>query len=115
MTIDLVHIILFLSSILFGGIGIVLLFYLKRVVPLAYMASEESAEIFTRLQSYREHLSSLYEKPMFYGDETLQTLLDHTQELTLFLERYEPIYSFTQPDLIEQLQVVNNGEKEENL
>jgi hypothetical protein len=52
--------------------------------------------------------------PTFYGDETLQSLLDHTKNLYGFLGRYEDIYSFTQPDLIEILNKVDEEyDKEE--
>ena len=68
-----------------------------------YTASEETSEIFTLVDTYNEHLQSVYEMPTFYGDETLQSLLDHTKQLVAFLKKYEHIYSFTQPDLEEQL------------
>ncbi len=112
MKIDLYHIILFITSFISLG-GIIFLYqYIRKVLLVAYVASEESAEIFTRIQSYNEHLQSVYEMPTFYGDDTLQSLLDHTKELTLFFQRYEDIYSFTQPDLLEQLQKENDGEEE---
>ena len=95
-----------------GIIGVLYL-YIKKVILVAYVASEESAEIFTRIQTYGEHLSSVYQMPVFYGDETLKSLLDHTKEVVLFLQTYEDIYSFTQPDLIEQLEVSNLNETQE--
>ena len=41
--------------------------------------------------------------PTFYGDETLKGLLEHTNQMVEYLKQYEEIYSFTQPDLEEQL------------
>jgi len=68
------------------------------------MISEESAEIFTRLDSFGEHLKTVYEMPVFHGDETLSGLLEHSKTLNEFLTKYEGLHSFTQPDLAEQLE-----------
>jgi L-arabinose isomerase len=55
------------------------------------------------LDAFQEHLATVYETPTFYGDETLKRLLDHAQEVVKHLNKYEEVYSFTQPDLLEQL------------
>ena len=115
MKIDLYHTILFLVSFVSLGVIAFLLQYIKKVLLVAYVASEESSEIFTRIKSYNDHLVSVYELPSFYGDETLQSLLDHTKELTLFFHRYESIYSFTQPDLLEQLTEGDDDSTEEKV
>ena len=115
MSLDLVHIVLGLSVIiLFGACGSLILYFRKVMAPVIY-ASQESAELFTRLDSYRQHVQSVYEMPTFYGDDTLQSLLEHTDNIAAFLSRYEDIYSFTQPDLIEILEKVDEEyrEKEE--
>lgn len=114
MIIDLLHIILSLIALLFIGISAVLYFYIRtKIIPII-VSSEESAELFTRLQTYVKHMNAVYELPTFYGDETLQSLLNHTKDFYNFLGRYENIYSFTQPDLIEVLNKVDEEyDKEE--
>jgi hypothetical protein len=92
---------LFVVSILSN---IVLIRYVRENIVKVFVISEESAELFTRLDSYREHLKSVYELPTFYGDETLSSLLEHTKDMANYFLRYESIYSFTQPDLLEQLE-----------
>jgi len=78
--------------------------YARRVLTKILNASEEASEIFTRLDAFEEHLASVYKMPTFYGDETLKGLLSHVNEMTEFLSRYSEVYSFTQPDLLEQLE-----------
>jgi hypothetical protein len=114
MSIDLLHIILGLIVLLLSGVSSILFLYIrKKMVPIL-VSSEESVELFTRLQTYAKHLNTVYELPTFYGDETLQSLLDHTKDFYNFLGRYENIYSFTQPDLIEILNKVDEEyDKEE--
>ena len=36
--------------------------------------------------NYRVHLKSVYSMEMFYGDETLQYLMDHTRSISALLE-----------------------------
>ena len=78
-----------------------------RKLSTVYTASEEVSEIFSMIDTYGEHLQSVYEMPTFYGDTTLQGLLDHTKQMVEYLKKYENIYSFTQPDLEEQLRAAS--------
>jgi len=99
------------------GVNIILVWYMRKALSRFYVASEEATEIFSRLDAYGEHIQSVYETPTFYGDETLQGLLNHSKEMTGFLKKYENVYSFTQPDLEKQLQAAsedfeNNDEEE---
>ena len=85
------------------GINIFFYLYIKKTLVTVVTASEEASEIFSMFDSYGEHLQSVYEMPLFYGDETLQGLLEHTRNIIDYMKRYEEVYSFTQPDLEEQL------------
>ena len=115
MIIDLLHIILSLSCIVLASIACVLFLYARRDLSPILRAADESAELFSRLDTYSSHLKSVYELPTFYGDETLKSLLEHTNEFFLFLQRYENIYSFTQPDLEQILDEVDEElEEKEN-
>ena len=93
-------VVMFAASV---GMNVILFWYMRKALSRFYVASEEATEIFSRLDAYGEHIQSVYEMPTFYGDETLQGLMNHSKEITDFLKKYENIYSFTQPDLEEQL------------
>tara|TARA_R110002020_G_scaffold136746_1_gene305181 strand:- start:26 stop:388 length:363 start_codon:yes stop_codon:yes gene_type:complete len=86
------------------AINLVLIAYVRQNIVKVFTIAEEAAEIFTRLDSFQEHLKTVYELPTFYGDETLTGLLEHSKALHEFLNKYEQLYSFTQPDLLEQLE-----------
>lgn len=88
-------------------VNIFLISYIRRNIVRVFVISETSSEIFTRLDSFKEHLKSIYELPLFYGDETLKSLLEHVNSLSEYLLMYEDIHSFTQPDLIEQLEAAS--------
>jgi len=84
-------------------VNVVFYWYIKNALATIFIASEETSDIFTRLDVYGEHLQTVYDTPTFYGDETLQSLLNHSKEMIEFIKKYENVYSFTQPDLEEQL------------
>jgi len=73
---------LFIISLIFN-IGLSFLFY--RMVKRALYFSENIDEIIFSLQSFQGHLRDVYEMDTFYGDETLQSLLDHSKELNSYL------------------------------
>ena len=113
-------IILALALFLSLGINTLFVFYARSTlskVETIYTASETASEIFTMLDAYEAHLRSVYEMPLFYGDDTLQGLLEHTGQLVSYIKQYEGVYSFTQPDLEEQLSLIStdpsDGNKEE--
>ena len=94
-------------SVLFN---VIMVWYAKTSLSkldAVYTASEEAAEIFSMIDTYGEHLQSVYEMPTFYGDTTLQGVLDHTKQMVEYLKKYEKVYSFTQPDLEEQLRAAS--------
>ena len=63
------------------------------------------------ITSYRDHLVSVYNMEMFYGDETLKFLMSHTQDLKELLEEYEDVLYITEP--IEEIEVVDDQQEEE--
>ena len=105
-------ILLSLVSVVSLIINVILFIYARRILVPVYNASEEASEIFTRLDAYQEHLQTVYELPTFYGDETLKGLLAHTREIAEYLKQYEEVYSFTQPDLLEQLEAASQELRE---
>ena len=101
------------------ALNVVFVLYAKATlskIDTIYTASETASEIFTMLDAYRSHLNSVYDMPLFYGDETLQGLLEHTNQLAAYIKQYEGVYSFTQPDLEERLSLTsvnpNDGSEE---
>ena len=104
----MIELVIFLSVISVTSVifNVVMVWYAKSAlsrVDTIYTASETASEIFSMIDAYKDHLKSVYEMPTFYGDETLQGLLEHTNQMVDYLKRYDEVYSFTQPDLEEQL------------
>jgi hypothetical protein len=116
MILDLTNIILAILLIISIGLNTVLFFYIRKYLLISYNAADQASRIFVMLDAYRIHLKSVYEMPTFYGDETLSSLLEHTNDLRRFLEIYEDVYSLIEPDFLEKLKeedIIDGTEKEE--
>tara|TARA_Y100001973_G_C5172534_1_gene319944 strand:+ start:682 stop:1065 length:384 start_codon:yes stop_codon:yes gene_type:complete len=64
---------------------------------LSYV-SQNLTDLIDLLGIYRNHLKRVYTLDMFYGDETLQNLMEHTSALVDMLEsEYSQVSNITEP------------------
>ena len=95
--------------------------YIRVVLTKLMFVGENLGDLVEVIGSYKKHLGGIYEMDMFYGDETLQFLMEHTKSLLAILEQYSDVYSIVEPqedtnDLTEEKE--ENGQKtisEENV
>ena len=65
--------------------------------------------------NYKEHLRKVYSLEMFYGDETLKMLMDHTNALvTILQEEYGEVTYITDPLEIEFIKEEDEKENEKS-
>ena len=91
-----------LSAILFISLllNVGLMTYARKVVSELIAFSEELGDLQQMITSFTNHLQSVYELEMFYGDATLEHLLEHASSFADQMETFEYIYSLTdQPEL----------------
>lgn len=81
--------------ILLSVISLVLAWYVREVLKRFRFLSDNSFVLKEKIERYREHLTSVYELPMFYGDETIKGLMAHTQDLVLDLQELEEVFFLT--------------------
>tara|TARA_R110000822_G_scaffold166974_2_gene307176 strand:+ start:215 stop:628 length:414 start_codon:yes stop_codon:yes gene_type:complete len=60
------------------------------------MVASNIDDIMSAIESFENHLETLYEMETFYGDETLHSVLMHTKGLTEFLSGFEDIYELSE-------------------
>ena len=71
--------------------------------------SQNLGDLVELLANYREHLRKVYSLEMFYGDETLKALMDHSKAIVVLLQQeYGDITSLTDP-----LEVIFEEESDE--
>jgi len=65
---------------------LLMVWYASQLLRRFKFLSDNSSNLLTAVDHYKEHLQKVYELPMFYGDETLRGLLRHTRDLAKDLE-----------------------------
>ena len=92
-------------------INIIAFWYIRVVLTKLMFVGENLADLVDLIGTYNNHLKGIYEMEMFYGDETLEFLMQHTKSLSDILEQYNDIYSITEP--LEDMDDITE-EKEDN-
>lgn len=72
-------------------INIGLLFYARWLIKILQTKEEETNDISEILAEYIGHVKSVHEMEMFYGDQTLMSLVDHGKELVNKIENFDYI------------------------
>lgn len=105
MTIEIWLWIALSGSIMMNGVLIWL--SAKQSRKLSYI-SENVNDLIDIIANYKNHLKKIYEMEMFYGDETLEYLMEHTRSLVGILEEeYGDIIFIAEP-----LEINYNKEQE---
>ena len=91
------------------------LYYIRVLLGKLFYVGENLGDLTQMVASYRNHLKTIYEMEMFYGDETLQHLMEHTRSHYTILEEFEDIYEIAvPPELPEEEQETTQEETEED-
>ena len=97
--------VLFLSVVF--NIGI--LTYARAAIARLLSVSEELGDLQQMADNFTEHLQKVYELEMFYGDQTLEHLMNHARSFREQMETFEYIYNLTE----EEADIVDHDEEEE--
>jgi len=78
------------------------------------IVADNSSDLIELINSFRGHLKAVYSLDAFYGDETLEGLMEHTRALNLLLEeQYGDIASLSEEVEYENKEIEQDAEKEE--
>ncbi len=72
-------------------------YYIRVVLGKLLFVGDNLGDLTELVANYRKHLKSVYEMEMFYGDATLQHLIEHTKSLYDLLEDFEDVYAIAEP------------------
>ena len=98
---------LFLSVVL--NIGI--LIYARAAIVRLLSVSEELGDLQQMVNSFTAHLKTVYELDMFYGDQTLHSLLEHAVSFNEQMDTFEYIYSLTEEESAEAAEEEEHDEE----
>jgi hypothetical protein len=90
---------LILTISLVANVGLIA--YVRSVLARLLFVSEELGDLQDMINNFSRHLSDVYSLEMFYGDQTLESLMEHAVSFNEQLETFEAIYSLTTEDIKE--------------
>ena len=101
--------VILLASLAING----LLIYYTRISLVKFASvSEGIGSLKDSITAFAVHLKYVYELEMYYGDETLQALIDHARDLSASFDEYEEFYDlFDLPvqDDVEEMEEPEDG------
>ena len=96
-----------------ASLNLFFLWFLVEQSKRLTFVSANMNDLIDMISSYSEHLKKVYGMEMFYGDETLGALMEHTRTLIDILEEeYDDVLSLT--ELIEYEEIENYEKTEED-
>ena len=65
--------------------------YVRWLLKIIVNINREIDDVSVLMSDFRAHLKGIYELEMFYGDDTLKSLMDHASQLSDSLQEMELI------------------------
>ena len=89
------EIILACTMVLSVGFNVLIFAYARSAITKLLTVSEELGDLQLMINKFSSHVKDVYSLEMFYGDQTLESLMQHAVSLNEQLETFEVIYSLT--------------------
>lgn len=98
--------ILFISIVLNFGLVV----YARNLIEKLLAVSNELFDLGKMIDSFTEHLDSVYQLETFYGDQTLKHLLNHAKSFNAQMDTFNFIYQYADDENNEQMEINNDNE-----
>ena len=95
-------------SLVFNGL---MYWYSRQLTAKLAFIYDNIGDVSELISNYRVHLKTVYSMEMFYGDETLQFLMDHTKSIGDILEDFEDVDFFLEEIEEEEEQQIQQEEE----
>ena len=81
-------------------LNLLFLFYVRWLLKTVAVINEDMQNLSTIIVDFSTHVKQVYELEMFYGDETLKSLMDHARVLSEKIADIDLILNEESEDLI---------------
>ena len=75
-------------------INIFFIWYMRQFIIRFNFYSQNSQNLMAVMEEYQTHLEKVYGLETFYGDTTLRDLLEHTNDLSVFVRDIKENFDF---------------------
>ena len=79
-------------------INLFFVWYVYTLLKKLLFVSENIEDFLDTLQEYSNHIESVYSMETYYGDETIDRLLQHSKEVVKEIKAYEEIYTLMEDE-----------------
>tara|TARA_R110002073_G_C9176810_1_gene555999 strand:+ start:333 stop:641 length:309 start_codon:yes stop_codon:yes gene_type:complete len=90
-------------------INLFFIWYVYNLLKKLLFVSDNMEDFLDTLQNYSEHIERVYNMETYYGDETIDHLLEHSREIVKEIRAYEEIYTLLEEK--QQEEVEEHGEE----
>ena len=92
---------LIISLIVSVALNGLLLWYIRKMLSKLLYVSDSIGSLLVTAKNFSNHLDGLHAMEMYYGDETLGSLIKHSKQVIEDIKEFEDIYELTNEGLIE--------------
>jgi len=80
------------------AINLFFVWYVYNLLKKLLFVSDNIGDFLDDLQTYSEHVENVYNMETYYGDETINNLLEHSKEIVEEIKAYEEIYTLLEEE-----------------
>ena len=80
------------------SLNVVLVWYIIKLLTKLFFIQENMEGLISLNQNFGDHLKELNELEMYYGDESLKHLIQHSKQLVEDLKSFEDIYTLLEDE-----------------
>jgi hypothetical protein len=92
---------LIISLVVSVTINALLLWYIRKMLTKLLYVSDSIGSLLVSARDFSNHLDGLHAMEMYYGDETLGSLIKHSKQVIEDIKEFEDIYELTNEGLLE--------------
>ncbi len=82
------------------SINALLFWYIRGFIERSSLVFETTNDMLGSLDDFSAHLGHVHELPLFYGDETLAGLLQHSKEVVQEIKEYKEGFVFNEGEVL---------------
>jgi hypothetical protein len=100
------ELLLFIAVLMIAG----LVWYIRKVLNHHDEIDDDLSAMLENMSNFESHLHEIHEMEMFYGDSTLEGMIEHMNQMIDEISFYREKYFFLEED--EEQEKINDTEKE---
>tara|TARA_R100001086_G_scaffold70829_1_gene33931 strand:- start:71 stop:373 length:303 start_codon:yes stop_codon:yes gene_type:complete len=81
------------------SINVLLVWYIRKMLVKLLYVSDSIGSLLVSAKNFSNHLDGLHAMEMYYGDETLGSLIKHSKRVIEDIKEFEDIYTLTNDGL----------------